>query len=165
MTGSKTDKKILVAYFSHSGNTDAVAKQIHEIVGEDLFQIETVKPYSRDHNEAVEQARNEVREASLPKLKTSVENFASYKVIFIGYPNWWSTIPRPVATFLSENDFTGKSIAAFCTHEGSGLGRSIADINRLCPHATLLEGLAIRGNSARNAEHEVTAWLRKIGMI
>ena len=165
MIDNKADSKILVVYFSHSGNTRAIAKQIHGKVGGTLVEIETVQPYSRVHNEAVEQARKEVNEEAFPKLKTKIENMASYETVFLGYPNWWRTIPRPVATFLSENDFTGKSIAAFCTHGGGGLGRSISDIKKMCPRATVFDGLDVYESSVRNAEREVSAWLHKIGMI
>ncbi|WP_269848646.1 flavodoxin [Methanosarcina horonobensis] len=73
----------------------------------------------------------------------------SYEAVFIGYPNWWGTIPRPVAAFLSKHDFSGKTIVPFCTHEGSRLGRSITDITRLCPQSTVLNGLAVRGREVK----------------
>jgi flavodoxin len=68
-----------------------------------------------------------------------VENMDSYHVIFLGYPNWWGTMPMPVFTFLEEYDFSGKTIIPFCTHEGSGMGRSEKDIAKLCPKATILK--------------------------
>ncbi len=161
-SSGKTDR-ILVAYFSHSGNTRAIANQIYESVG-DIFEIEPVDPYPRDYDEVVAQARKELKEEYRPKLKTKVENMGSYNVVFVGYPNWWGTVPMPVATFLSEYDLSGKTIVPFCTHEGSGLGRSVSDIKKLCHKSTVREGIAIRGGDARNALDEVSEWLRKIGM-
>jgi flavodoxin len=158
------ENRILVAYFSHSGNTRVVARQIHESVGGDIFEIVPVDPYPRDYDEVVEKARKELSENYRPKLKTKVGNMESYKVVFVGHPNWWGTIPRPVATFLSEYDFSGKTIAPFCTHEGSGLGRSVEDIRACCPRSTVPGGLAVRGSSVKNAREEVAAWLREIGM-
>lgn len=155
---------VLVAYFSHSGNTRVIANRIYENVGGDIFEIVTVDPYPRDYDEVVAQARKELNDEYRPKLKTKVENMGSCKVVFVGNPNWWGTIPRPVATFLSEYDFSGKTIAPFCTHEGSRLGRSVADIKELCPQSTILDGLAVRGGDVKNAQDEVSAWLRKIGM-
>jgi flavodoxin len=73
-------------------------------------------------------------------------------------------VPRPVAAFLSEYDFAQKTIAPFCTHEGSGLGHSVADIRKMCPQSTILDGLAIRGGDVKNAHVEVSRWLREIGM-
>jgi flavodoxin len=89
---------------------------------------------------------------------------ASYDRIFLGYPNWWGTMPMPVFTFLEEYDLAGKTIVSFCTHEGSGLGRSVADVRRTCPKSTVLEGLAIRGGDVKTARDEVAGWLRDIEM-
>lgn len=163
-TPGESAKKILVAYFSHSGNTHEIANQIRKNVGSSIFEIVTVDPYPSDYDEVVEQARKELREEYRPELKTKVEDMESYNVVFIGYPNWWGTIPRPVATFLSEYDFSGKTIVPFCTHEGSRLGRSVTDITRLCPQSTILDSLAVRGRNVKNAQNEVSSWLRKIGV-
>jgi len=154
-----------VAYFSWSGNTRKIANQIHQVVGGDLFEIVSVDKYPIDYDETVEQARKELEADYRPELVSNIENIESYGVVFIGYPNWWSTIPRPVASFLSKCDSPGRSIAPFCTHEGSRLGRSAGDIARLCPHSTILEGLAIRGEEVGSAQNRVSEWLRQIGMI
>jgi len=154
----------LSAYFSHSGNTRIIARQIHETVGGDIFEIVPVDTYPADYDAVVEQAKKEKNARYLPCLKTKVMNMDPYSIVFIGYPNWWGTIPRPVATFLSEYDFSKKTIAPFCTHEGSGMGHSVADIRNACPQSTVLDGLAIRGGSVTHAGNEVTAWLREIGL-
>jgi len=159
-----TPKKILVAYFSHTGNTRVIANQIHEKVGGDIFEIVTVNPYPTDHDAVVDQAKQEQEDNYRPELATKVENMDSYDVVFIGYPNWWGTMPMPVFTFLEEYDFSGKTIIPFCTHEGSGLGRSVEDITKLCPQSTILDGLAIRGSSVETAQDDVSEWLREIGM-
>ncbi len=164
-TSGTEENNILVVYFSRSGNTHAIATQIHESVGGDIFEIVTVDPYPSGYDEVVEQARKELTEEYRPKLKTKVENIESYNIVFVGYPNWWGTVPRPIATFLSEYDFSGKTIVPFCTHEGSRLGQSVEDITELCPQSTILDGLAIRGRDVKNAANEISGWLRKIGMI
>jgi flavodoxin len=156
---------VLVAYFSRTGNTRVIAKQIHERVGGVIFEILAVDQYPSDYDEAVERAGKELREQYRPKLKTKVENMASYNVVFVGYPNWWGTIPMPVATFLSEYDFSGKTIAPFCTNEGSGLGRSVTDIKKSCPLSTILNGLEVRGGYVRKAQSDVSDWLRELEMI
>ncbi|MEN6611156.1 MAG: flavodoxin [Methanoregulaceae archaeon] len=153
----------MVAYFSHSGNTRFVANQIHDSVGGDIFEIVPADPYPGDYDEVVEQARKELKEEYMPKLKTNAGSMESYRTVFVGYPNWWGTIPRPVVVFLSGYDLSGKKIVPFCTHEGSGLGRSATDIKRLCPQSTILEGLAVRGSDVKNARNSVSAWLRKLG--
>lgn len=155
-------KRILVAYFSHSGNTRELAQQIHRKVGGELFEIVTVNPYPRDYHAVVEQAQQEQNSGYRPRLKTKIKNLKPYEVVFIGYPNWWGTMPMPLFTFLSEYDFSGKIIVPFCTHEGSRLGRSVEDITTLCPRSTILKGLAVRGGAARNAQDDVSEWLWKI---
>jgi len=156
------NKNILVAYFSYSGNTREIADQIHKRVGGDIFEIQSVKPYPDDYDAVVQQARQELKAGEKPALKTKVENIKPYDLVFIGYPNWCGTIPAPVMAFLSQYDFSGKTIAPFCTHEGSGLGRSAADISKLCPQSTLLEGIAIRGSDVKTAQNKVSDWLQKI---
>ncbi len=156
--------KILVAFFSHSGNTRSVANNIKENTGGDLFEIRTVESYPADYNTVVEKARNELKSDYRPKLASKVANMEDYDVVFVGYPNWWSTIPMGVFTFLEEYDFCGKKIIPFCTHEGSGLGRSEKDIAKLCPDSEIREGLTIRGSSVSKAQNSVAEWLKKLGI-
>ncbi|MDF2985965.1 MAG: Flavodoxin [Eubacterium sp.] len=158
-------KKNLIAYFSHSGNTEIIAKSIKENTGGDLYKIETVEPYSTNYNTVVDQAKKELNADYRPKLISRVENMDTYDVIFIGYPNWWSTIPMGVFTFFEEYDFSGKTIIPFCTHEGSGMGRSERDIKKLCSNSKVLEGLAIRGSSVSKAPGTLAVWLNKTGML
>jgi flavodoxin len=86
---------------------------------------------------------------------------AAYGTVIIGYPNWWGSIPMALFTFFESGDFSGKAILPFCTHEGSGMGRSAADIARLCPKARVLEGLAIRGSGVAAAHASIEKWLRE----
>ncbi len=155
-------KKILVAYFSYSGNTREIADQIHNSVGGDIFEIQAVKPYPDDYDAVVKQAKQELEPSYKPALKTKIENIKSYDLVFIGYPNWCKTVPAPVRTFLSEYDFSRKTIVPFCTHEGSGLGQSAADISKYCPQSTLLDGIAIRGSDVKTAQNKLSEWLQKI---
>jgi len=155
-------KKILVVYFSHSGNTREIANQIHKSVGGDIFEIQAVKPYPDDYDAAVQQARQELDSGYKPALKIKFEDIKSYDLVFIGYPIWWGTFSAPVKTFLSEYDFSGKTILPFCTHEGSGLGRSVTDISKLCPKSTLLDGVAFWGRDRKIEQNKVSEWLRKI---
>lgn len=161
---SNQGKKVLTVYFSHSGNTREIANQIHERVGGDIFEIQAVQTYPAEYNAVVKQARKEQDSNFHPSLRSKVKNIQSYDIIFVGYPNWWGTMPMPFFTFFSEYNFPGKTIIPFCTHEGSGLGRSESDIKKLCPQAKLLEGLAIRGSSVKGAQSTVASWLRRIGM-
>jgi flavodoxin len=170
------NKNILVAYFSRKGqnyvngkivnlpigNTEVVAKMIQKITGSGIFHIESVKPYPIDYTETTEVAKAEMLANARPELTSHVENMDTCDVIFLGYPNWWGTFPAPVKTFLSEYDFSGKTIVPFCTHEGSGLGHSEQDIKKLCPKATVLNGIAIHGADAGSANTKISEWLEKI---
>ena len=155
---------MLIAYFSWSGNTRGIAEQIHQKVGGDLVEIEPVRPYSRDYNTCVEEARRDKDNRARPELKTRLENMDQYEVIFLGYPNWWSTIPMPVATFLTQYDLRGKTIVPFASHGGGRLGHSLADISELSPGATILEALSISNSGGSSLSRDVDAWLDKNGL-
>ena len=156
------NKKILVAYFSHTGNTREIAVQIQKITGGDIFGIQSVKAYSDDYEEVKKQAKQELNSAGKPALKTKIRNINSYDIVFIGYPIWWGTFPAPVRTFLSEYDFSGKTIVPFCTHLGSGLGNSVNDVSKLCPESTLLDGVSVWGRDVKTSQNRISEWLRKI---
>lgn len=157
-------EKILIAFFSHSGNTKVVANNIKEHVGGDVFEIRTVESYQGDYDTVIEKARGEKDADYRPKLETKIEDIDSYDVVFIGYPNWWSTMPMAVFTFLEEYDFSGKTIIPFCTHGGSNLGQSMNDIKGICENSNVLDGLAIWGKDVHKAQGYLLAWLNKLGM-
>lgn len=154
----------LVVYFSWSGNTRGIARLLQQKIGGELVELELVKPYSRDYNTCLEQAKQDQQTGARPELKTRITDMARYNVIFLGYPNWWGTMPMPVASFLEQYDFSGKTIVPFVSSGGSGLGRSVADITRLCPSVTIAEGLAVRSNGGASLSSDMDAWLKKIGM-
>ncbi len=143
------------------GNTEIVADIIAEFTGADLFKIEQSDEYSKNYNECIEQARRDQRLNARPKLKEYLENIDNYKVIYLGFPNYWGTMPMAVFTFLESLDFGGKIIKPFCTHEGSGFGNSIADIKRLCLSAKIENGFTIIGGNAEGAKQDIEKWLRK----
>jgi len=176
---SFTDKKCLVAYYSRKGqnyvngsivelkvgNTEVVAGMIRKITGGDLFHIKAVKAYPEGYTETTDVAKDELRANARPELTGNVENMDSYDIIFLGYPNWWGTMPMPVFTFLEKHNFSGKTIVPFCTHEGSGLGRSEQDIKKLCPRSVVLKGIAIRGGSVGSSDTQVSEWIDKLSIV
>lgn len=157
-------KKVLVAYFSHSGNTRELARQIGEAAGGELFEIVPVKPYPSDYQAVVDQGKREIEAGARPDLKTRVGDMSQYDVIFVGSPCWWATVAPPVATFLASYDFAGKTIVPFMTHEGSRIGRSEADIRKLCPQSAVADGLPVRGGAVRNSKDAVDKWVRGLGL-
>jgi flavodoxin len=156
---------VLIACFSHSGNAQVVANQIKEIVGGEVFRIATVDPYPVDFDAVVEVARREQKNGSRPKLSNDSADVTSYDVVFLGYPNWWGTMPMPVFSFMEKHGFSGRKIAPFCSHEGSSLGRSVRDLKGACPQSVVLDGLAIRGGHAKMAKKDVATWLTRIGIM
>ena len=108
-------------------------------------------------------AKQELRQNARPELSGRLDNMADYSLIYLGYPNWWGTMPMAVFTFLEEYDFAGKTIIPFCTHEGSGMGHSESDIRKVCPDASVLKGLPIPGGKVQRAESDIADWLRTLG--
>jgi flavodoxin len=155
---------ILIVYFSRSGNTRRIANLIHQEVGGTVHEIRPEVPYPKSYDAVVEQAGKEIQAGYKPALQSRVDQIDAYDTIFVGSPNWWSTIAPPVAAFLSEYDLSGKTIVPFCTHGGGGLGRIGRDIAKLCPHSTILSSFEVDGGGTGNAQAKVTAWLKKVGM-
>jgi flavodoxin len=155
---------ILIAYFSRFGNTRKIANLVQQEVGGTLHEIQVAVPYPASYNAVVEQAKKEIQAGHKPALQSTLDHIESYNTIFVGSPNWWSTIAPPVATFLSEYDMSGKTIVPFCTHGGGGLGRIGQDIARLCPRSTVLSCFGVYGSGSGNAQAKVSAWLSKVGM-
>ncbi|MCL1895700.1 MAG: flavodoxin [Clostridiales bacterium] len=165
LAGEDNAGKTLIVYFSHTGNTERVAKQIHEAVGGDMFQIMTDNVYPEDYDACVEQAKQEKKDGFRPVLKGGVENMDQYDVVFIGYPIWISTMPMALFTFLETYDMSGKTVIPFCTYGGSRFGDSIKDIKKLCPDSDILDGLAIKRDGGDSLAADVEKWLRKIGLV
>jgi len=173
---NEVHKNILIAYYSRSGNnyvggsivnlsvgnTEVIARMIQEMTGGDLFKIETVESYPEDYTQTTEVAQSELNMGARPELSSHLENIDRYDTIFIGYPNWWGTMPMPVFTFFEEYNLSGKVIIPFCTHEGSGLSRSVKDIEKLNPDSEVLKALALKGGSVKapSSRKSVETWLK-----
>lgn len=126
------NKKILVAYYSYSGNTKKVAEAIHQKVGGEIFEIKAEGTYPDDYHQMTEQAKKEIEDGYRPQLTTSVADISQYDVIFLGSPIWWGTITPQVSSFIESYDLSGKTIIPFVTHGGGGKSRSFTDIDSQC---------------------------------
>lgn len=154
------DKKVLVVYFSETGNTQKLAKLISDEVGGDFRRIETVKPYPTGQ-ELFDYTKNERDEDARPELKDLEVNMDDYDVVFVGYPIWWYTLPMPIYTFFDKYDFDNKIIVPFNTHEGSGDGGTYSTIKSWEKNAKVLDGLAIRGGDMEeNQTTRIRNWLK-----
>ena len=145
------------------GNTERVAEFIQKAVGGDLFEIETVREYSREYMVCIDEVKEELRQRARPELKRYPDSLDGYDTIFVGYPNWWGTMPMCVYTFLERYDLTGKRIVPFCTNEGSGMGSSERELRKICKGATVAPGLSIHGAEAAGSEGRVSAWAKAAG--
>lgn len=157
-------KKVLVVYFSYTGNTRKLANKIHEKVGGDIVEIEPVTPYSSDYKTVEAQGKKEEEEDYKPEIKTKIDNIESYDAVLIGSPIWWYQIAPPVKTFLDKNNLSGKKVVLFTTNGGYGKGESDENITKLCPKSTILDSITIDGEKVDSSEKEVSDWLQQLGL-
>ncbi len=158
-------EKMLIVYYSWSGNTRYAANIIKDILKCDILEVLPEKPYPSDYNETVAIAKKEADAEFKPKIKTKISNLQEYGTIILGSPNWWGSIASPIRTFLAENDMSGKKLVPFMTHEGSRMGRSIKEVKKLCPKSEILDALPIRGGSVKGSKAEIEKWLRLNGLL
>ena len=167
--------KTLIVYYSRKGenywngsiktlskgNTEIVAEMIADLTGGDLFEVDTIKPYAADYYDCIDEAKKELQESARPEIKEYVDSLDEYDTIFVGFPNWWGTMPMAMFTFLEHYDLSGKRILPFCTNEGSGMGSSERDLKKICKGAKVESGLSVHGAEAANSRSEVAAWVEK----
>ncbi|MCH5160882.1 MAG: NAD(P)H-dependent oxidoreductase [Clostridiales bacterium] len=137
------------------GNTEIVAEYVKMAVGGDLFEVDTVKPYSTDYYKCIDEAKKELILNARPAIKGYLKSIDKYDTIFVCYPNWWGHMPMCMCTFLEHYDWTGKRIVPICTNEGSGMSNSERQLNAICRGATVVAGLSIIGSECLESEAEI----------
>ena len=142
------------------GNAELLAKFAADATGGDVFSIETVKQYPDKYTATTEVAQEELNENARPELKNTVPNMEEYENIVLIYPMWWGDMPMGVCTFLESYDFSGKTIYPISTHLGSGLGSSVATIQKLVKGADIKDGLEVSGSAVAGAETDVQDYLK-----
>ena len=160
------DSKVLVAYFSWSGNGQQMARWIADETGGDLFRIVPAESYGEDFDACADRAKNELDNGIRPELSEHIDAgiMAQYDVIYIGFPVWWYDLPMPVWTFLEEYDLSGKTVIPFFSHNGSSNGaNSVNRVAELADGATVLtdDALSVRGSSVKKKKKEVKDWAAK----
>lgn len=171
------NKKVLVAFFSRTGenyavgnitkgNTHIIAEMIAEKTGGELFEITPVSPYPEGYERCTEVAKEEKDAKARPAIVAD-KDIEAYDVVFVGYPNWWSDMPMPVYTWIEKHQWAGKTVIPFCTHEGSGLGSTPQKLAAACKGAKALEGFECYGHTAQKQQEQarkaVNSWLGKLG--
>lgn len=147
-------KKVLIAYFSASGVTKKVAEKMAEATGADLFRIVPEQPYTKaDLNWMDKQSRStlEMKDRNCRPAMAEKPDVAGYDVILVGFPVWWYREPSIVDTFMESADFTGKTVAPFCTSGGSGLGDSAKNMQALAPGAKVQDGKRFSPSTSADA--------------
>ncbi|MDO4178499.1 MAG: flavodoxin [Phascolarctobacterium sp.] len=156
--------KVLLAYYSWGGTTEGVAQKIAGHVNADVFEIKMQVPYSNSYHTVLDEAQIAQRQDARPPLSTHVKDMSQYDVILLGYPNWWASIPMPIATFLEEYDFKGKTVIPFCSNGGGRFGQSITTIAKLIPDATIGQGLTVHYSGGSSLPSDIDKWLDANGV-
>lgn len=160
-------KKMLVAYYSWSnGNTKRIAQKLADETGADIARIETTEPYRGSHEEVVEQGQREVEAGFMPQINPLSVNIADYDVFAIGTSTWWYTMAPAVLTFLTTNDFAGKTVIPFMTN-GGWPGHVIKDMKEKCKGANFMHEMQIRFDSMgkdhlETPESAIDQWIEQI---
>lgn len=166
---------ILIAFYSRAGqnyfdgairetpvgNTEKAAKIIQDLTNGDLFKIEQKVPYSENYSTCTRQAKADLQNNARPELVSLPENLNDYDEIYLGYPNYWGTMPMAVYTFLEALDWKGKTIHPFCTNEGSGLSSTVKEIRNATKGAIVTEGLSLYGSEVDNSKASIKKWIER----
>ncbi|WP_343042803.1 flavodoxin [Stenotrophomonas tumulicola] len=159
VVAGQSSARMLVAYFSRSGNTRVIAGVIHRGMQSDLFEIQPATDYPADYLETVAQAREERDSAIEPVLRATIADIARYDTVYLGFPIWGETAPPVIRSLLSRHDMSGKTIVPFITHGGYGIGNSLRVLASHAPKARILEAFTMQADQERKTMESVNAWL------
>ena len=161
----KEAQKILVLYYSQTGNTKAVAEEIANRLGADIEEIVAVNPYDNDFQATIDRCKQEKEQGILPDINPVKADISKYDVVFIGYPVWFGTYAPPVTAFLSNVDLSGKKIVPFCTFGSGGLESSVKDMAAAQPKAEILPGYGVRAARMEAMPEEIDWFLKANGFL
>lgn len=160
--GLPSNPKILIVYFSHTGNTQLAAWQVQAAVGGQLFELQTAEAYPDDAEACGARARQELKENIRPALASDLTDISRYDTIFIGYPIWYGRAPMAVQTFLTAHDFRGKVLVPFATSNKSGIEKSVQELQAVCPQADFARGLALQDVGTGKMQRLISSWLEGV---
>lgn len=153
----------LIIYFSRSGNTENLAKMIHNQNGADLLELAIVNPYPADYDASVNRANEEREHQAYPEISTEIPNLSQYDTIYLGYQTWAMTLSNPMMSFLLayESLFSGQIVYPFSTNAGYGEGDSLIKIAELLPNVTVAESFSIQDEELLANQEKVVTWINK----
>ena len=154
----------VIAVFSRTGNTLALAEAIQARTGLELVRIEPATPYPADYDEMLDVGQREQNEDARPALAAGVPSLAGYDTVYLGFPVWWGHIPQIVKTLADRGDLAGKTLAPFATSGSSSIAASVSDLRALCPDANVLDGLVVTEANLGNMDALATEWLAGLGL-
>lgn len=154
---SRADENYAVGYIE-KGNTEVIAEYIKEITHADMFKVEPLNPYPADYMKCIEEAKVRTRDHNAP-IKENIPDLSSYEVIYVGSPIYWGGMPEELFTALKGQDYNGKIIRPFTTHEGSGLSGVPKQLSEICVGADITSGLAIVGSQVKSSKSKVEEWI------
>ncbi|MBP7453074.1 MAG: flavodoxin [Ottowia sp.] len=161
MTAGRNGDKMLVAYFSRTGNTRVIAGLLHRSLGAELFEIQPAQPYPDDYLQTVEQARQE-RDGGHARAVARSIDLKNFDTVFLGFPIWGETVPPVVRSFLAGQALEGKRLIPFITHGGYGAGNSQTVLASYIPKGTLLQGLVMEADQERRTMNQVNSWVKTL---
>lgn len=161
----KETPKVLVLYYSQTGNTKVVAEEFATRLGADIEAIEAVNPYDGDFAATIERCQKEREKGLIPEIKLVKADIAAYDYIFLGYPVWFGTYAPPVAFWLNEVNLKGKKVVPFCTFGSGGLDSSVRDLEAKQPEAVILPGYGVRAARMAAVPTEVDQFLKENGFV
>ena len=156
--------KILIIYFTRTGNTEKIANYINKVTNIEIFKIEPKTAYPSNYDETLSIVRNEQSSNSRPEINNPLTDVSKYDIILLGYPLWYSHLPNIVMTQLELLNLNNKIIYPFNTHGSSGIGSSVNDIKNIVSGATVNNGFPIQKSNVENSEDDVNEWLENIGI-
>ena len=141
------------------GNTTILAEKIREHIGIPIYALIPILQHLDSYDKAVQKAKVEKQTSAWIDYEELSVDLKEVETVFLGFPNWWGTYPRIIATFLANQDLENKTIYPFCTHEGSAFGSSIQDLTEACSGAEIKTGLAVRGSKVNHSDTALANWL------
>lgn len=152
--------KVLIVYYSRSGNTENAARLLQEKTGADMVEIQMAQPYTTQYEESAE----DLYAGRHSELRTRIQNLAGYDVILLGYPNWWATLPMPVVSFLESHDFSGKAVMPFCSHGSGHFGETVALLAKELPDSYIGFGFEFEYSGGSSLSNNLSRWLEQNGI-